>query len=423
MTGGASIGAIKTDPESEAKILNQIRAHQKKFEPKYLKALQQALGVSNASGAFNTETLRALRAHYRGTRTQVSYAAIMQGNLLTSIHPGTPFRDTTSGFGSAERGSKGEMDDKTELRADALAQALGYDSYAGLLGAFQPVVLLGKTLGEGLPHLATKVGMASEFLRQHFTKDGKTPTDKEISTMIGWNRTGAGAYGHNVESIGKSDKPSNGPHLHAAGLAIDIDGTHNPFVFPGLRGDGTVSEHLHYAAQLYGGKAVSAAELMKWSREMSTEELWAHVDKVSDSLRRYLELAKTGTDEAIVAEFRKAGYTDEQARPLVAKVRTFGETGGTWHGGMSRDDASELTNHSKELVVALRDVAGLAWGGTEMSEGVSGDFMHFDCRNESVGQTVTAFSLNNKKNTDAANKAAVKKAQADEASKTPAESP
>ncbi len=32
-------------------------------------------------------------------------------------------------------------------------------------------------------------------------------------------------------------------------------------------------------------------------------------------------------------------------------------------------------------------------------------------------------SLNNKKNTDAANKAAVKKAQADEASKTPAESP
>jgi hypothetical protein len=49
MTGGASIGAIKTDPESEAKILNQIRAHQKKFEPKYLKALQQALESVAAS--------------------------------------------------------------------------------------------------------------------------------------------------------------------------------------------------------------------------------------------------------------------------------------------------------------------------------------------------------------------------------------
>lgn len=169
MTGGASIGSIKTNPETEAKALNSIRGHQKKFEPIYLKGLQEALGVSNASGAFNTETLRALRAHYKGSKTQVSVASIMAGTILTSIHPGTPFRDTATGFGTETRGSSGEMDDKSELRADALAQALGYKNYAGMLGDFQPVVLLGKTLGEGLPHLAAKVNLASAFLREHFS--------------------------------------------------------------------------------------------------------------------------------------------------------------------------------------------------------------------------------------------------------------
>jgi hypothetical protein len=40
---------------------------------------------------------------------------------------------------------------------------------------------------------------------------------------------------------------------------------------------------------------------------------------------------------------------------------------------------------SKELVVALRDAAGLNWGGTEMSMGQNGDFMHFDTRNDGLG--------------------------------------
>lgn len=50
--------------------------------------------------------------------------------------------------------------------------------------------------------------------------------------------------------------------------------------------------------------------------------------------------------------------------------------------------AEELTNISMDLLVALRDVAGLAWGGTEMSSVENGDFMHFDCRQTQFGDAV-----------------------------------
>jgi hypothetical protein len=44
-------------------------------------------------------------------------------------------------------------------------------------------------------------------------------------------------------------------------------------------------------------------------------------------------------------------------------------------------------NHSLDLVVALRDAAGLTWGGTEFSDhGDQADFMHFDCRNDALGK-------------------------------------
>jgi len=63
-------------------------------------------------------------------------------------------------------------------------------------------------------------------------------------------------------------------------------------------------------------------------------------------------------------------------------------SGRYWQDNMERGQAKGLTTQSTELIVALRDVAGLSWGGTEMSEGLSGDFMHFDCRGTAVGQRI-----------------------------------
>lgn len=46
------------------------------------------------------------------------------------------------------------------------------------------------------------------------------------------------------------------------------------------------------------------------------------------------------------------------------------------------------TSLTQEMVIALRDVAGLAWGGAEMSSIENADFMHFDCRLTSFGNSV-----------------------------------
>lgn len=50
-----------------------------------------------------------------------------------------------------------------------------------------------------------------------------------------------------------------------------------------------------------------------------------------------------------------------------------------------------------EPLLALRDAAGLAWGGVEMSSNENGDFMHFDCRNDPFGKAVYDHARKNKK--------------------------
>ncbi len=45
-------------------------------------------------------------------------------------------------------------------------------------------------------------------------------------------------------------------------------------------------------------------------------------------------------------------------------------------------------NLNEEMVIALRDVAGLAWGGAEIAPAENGDMMHFDCRTTAFGNSV-----------------------------------
>lgn len=73
----------------------------------------------------------------------------------------------------------------------------------------------------------------------------------------------------------------------------------------------------------------------------------------------------------------------DKAKDMVETVKEFAAL----FGGRARN-ADGMMDMSMDLVVALRDVAGLAWGGIEMSHTQNGDFMHFDCRNTDFGQAV-----------------------------------
>lgn len=411
LNGAALDSEAPTDATTEAPVLNAIRNHQKKFDPDYLLKLQDKLGVKNRSGAFNTETLRKLRQQYPAAGA-VTAQTILKGDILTALVQGDPFVSTGSGYGGSPRGPTGQVSGD-ERKADAMARAAGYDSYRAMHGQFQSIKLLDRTLGVGLPHLAARVKLADQWLRARHPLDKDNPTWKDVAqNKLGWNYTGNASYGDNVADIGEFGVAGHarGPHLHSAGLALDLDVKHNPWVFTGGAMNDIMAKHLRYAAQLYGGEAITAPELYKWSQEMSTEELHARVHMVSQSLGQYLELAETGTDAEIEQAFiTRAQFSAAEAKAVVVSVRRFGKQGfkdsvtkgkRVWQDNMSRGEATGLTTHSLEIVVALRDVAGLAWGGTEMAEGENGDFMHFDCRNEPIGQTILAFANANRNVSD-----------------------
>jgi len=59
---------------------------------------------------------------------------------------------------------------------------------------------------------------------------------------------------------------------------------------------------------------------------------------------------------------------------------------GWFHNNMSRGESQTLTTHSQELLIALRDVAGLSWGGAEMSS-------NENCRQDSIGTVLQNFNF------------------------------
>jgi len=326
--------------------------------------------------------LRAMRT--RSGNASLGADGILNASFLTSIAPGTPFMATELGFADHA------ADPKAHGPADRAAQAAGYASFADYKGDWVAIRFLGRNLGppngggsgRGHPYLAARVQAAEAFLRQrHPGLD-----DEGVIRAIGWNGKGNAAY---------ADEPATETsHQHTMGLAIDIDPAHNPYIFnetaTGLPHDQamwwieTFEEMFRVATKLYGGEPIRPDTLMAWSKESSSEELIARVQATSNAFRQYLELSKRPKDE-ILAKLVAAGYTRDEAKAELPEVQ---KAEGRFHLGGGRQYAATITNIQEELLVALRDVAGLSWGGTEMSMRENGDFMHFDCRNTTFGYAV-----------------------------------
>ncbi len=370
-------GAPKARPEAstikttanEVKVLNALRASTKRFDPTWLKAAQVELGVANASGAMNTETLRAFRREGGAT---IGATEILADSFLAAKVPGDHFFVATA-MTDVKTVRPGDADSDY----DTAARAGGGTTYAAWQAAWVEVTLLGKTLGQGHPHLAKKVQAADAYLR------GKYPgkQDAEIRGELGWDGSGQGAY------------YALGLHYHSMGLAIDIEPSQNPYIFRGKEGKTDTADDWYealfkIATNVYGGDVITAKMLGDWSKELSTEELYAKINATSDAVSQYMDLTKADTEtfvQTLMASTHHA-YTEKEARAIAGRRK------GHWdkfHDSERRQTkAKSLTNMHEDMVIALRDVAGLAWGAGEFTAsegGVNGDFMHFDCRNDSVG--------------------------------------
>lgn len=374
--------AIAKTTAKEAAVLNAIRADPRRFSPAWLVTAQRALGVVDATGAMNTETLRAMRTHAH--RPSLDAAGILNEPFLVGIVPGAPFMTSEHGFADQEAAGGAHRP------ADRAAQAVGYASYAAYQADWVAISFLGRSLGNpragssgrGHPYLAERVRVAEAFLRQRHPG----LNDEAVIRAIGWNGVGNAAYA--------DDPGTMMSHQHTMGLAIDIDPGHNPYIFDehprGLTHDQAMwwieafEQMFRVATKIYGGDPIQPDTLMTWSKESSSEELIQRVHATSEAFRQYLELS-TRPEEEILVKLVAAGYTQDEARAELPAVQRSAER---FHAGGGRQNAQTLTNIKDELLVALRDVAGLSWGGIEMSMRENGDFMHFDCRNTSFGYAV-----------------------------------
>lgn len=405
----ASGNAIATTTLAEAAVLNQIRRDPRRLDPTWLVSAQHALAVVDATGAMNTETLRAMREHAH--RPRLNASQIMDEAFLTAIAPGRPFHD---GVEDGQNRDRQAPDPAATTLKDRVAQSLGYPSFEAYHDTWgtDNLYFLGADMGSPVhSYLRARLRVAEAYLRNRIkSPSGQPLADDRIRKAIGWNGQATASYAD------LPNKDVNAVHFHALGLAVDIDPAQNPYLY-----DRNVDEpdfwiayfeHLfEHATRLYGGDALTAKSMVVMSERMSTEELYQHVRVSSQSFGKLLELsARAHGDESPTGEIgtslARVGYEGDTLTTATREIATADER---FHQVKSRKNAKQVTNQSQELVIALRDVAGLAWGGTEMSPVENGDFMHWDVRLTDMGRAVIAAAAAAKKAAAEAKKTAVKK--------------
>ena len=201
---------------------------------------------------------------------------------------------------------------------------------------------------------------------------------------------------------------------HHFSLAIDINYNSNPYVGgQGGRDAGADREALAaiWRACLLVGSGEALSPSTSWSRGRargSTEALYDHFAASNQALERYLGARDNPTqiqqwidagnlrrDVAPPREVPAAALRADELRQADAAAwqrqaqADFETTHGAratgsnwWRTGASQRSALGFMNLDRDLVIALRDVGGLAWGASDFGAGANGDFMHFDCRHD-----------------------------------------
>ncbi|MFO0749098.1 MAG: peptidoglycan-binding domain-containing protein [Myxococcota bacterium] len=241
---------------------------------------------------------------------------------------------------------------------------------------FQKGTFLGGSV-TGRPEFLARLDAAKRYLE---LKIGKP--DAAVGKQLG----------SSVSNSYRPSSPSSPQAYHGIGQALDIDSSRNPWVVGNPQAktanEGTTSIIRHASTLMGHGEGFDAATLHKWAQSMPTEELFEKLESSNTALREYRQIANDPA--AIKAQFdaRMAG-----PKPLVGKEAKLEYWLGkvplhhkmlmaeksNWH---AHDENLGFMDQSKELVVALRDVAGLRWGATDMGESQSSDMMHWDNHND-----------------------------------------
>jgi hypothetical protein len=214
--------------------------------------------------------------------------------------------------------------------------------------------------------------------------------------------------------------------MHTFGLAVDIEYIRNPWIVgqhidggarrPSPAGEvtrdanGKLTRALNRAALLVHGEIIDMTSVYLSRLSSGTAgAAWDDLHRRHSALRSYLAVAGDAAGaRAFVAANRAvagvvaAGETDDHAARRWAGFATADlaalRLGSVKRkNGRGNDESVAQSNFAgrdprlgflslhRDLVVALRDGAGLAWGAIDFGPTESGDVMHFDCRRDGVG--------------------------------------
>lgn len=214
--------------------------------------------------------------------------------------------------------------------------------------------------------------------------------------------------------------------MHTFGLAVDIGYVGNPWII-GQHIDGgatnpspagevtreanrTMIRVLNCAARLVNGEIINmTSDYLSGLSSGTAGSAWDSLERQNIALRKYLALADdlplaltlVKANRAVSGVAQAGESDDDAARRWVAVAKADLEA--LRQGPVMRKNAQgkdESVNRSnfagrdprlgflslqRDLVIALRDGAGLAWGAIDFGTKESGDMMHFDCRRSGVG--------------------------------------
>lgn len=300
------------------------------------------------------------------------------------VRAGSGFRAADRGNAAAQRRLRGHDQQIGALTEHEFSAANWFDAMA------DPSVFGWRTkLGNGLHVLLIRrLRQAERHLLTLPAYRGMTPAAMGVALGITEAQGGA--------------RPSQSTSLsvHTFGLAIDIAYRANPWIR-----DATSWLALRHAAALVSGIQLTQATASEYfsalgSAGRSTDQIWEELERRNNELITYFRLS--GDAPALRAALGAGQMRGTSG--LFAPQESIDQAADRWHARIQQDRDSlartDFGNHAKpdegflslprDLVIALRDHACLAWGAVDLGPGSrgSGDMMHFDARIGGVGQVL-----------------------------------
>jgi hypothetical protein len=241
-----------------------------------------------------------------------------------------------------------------------------------------------------------KLRIAERALLAQSKFSGKTPV--ELGKALGFNATSEEHKGARPTVTSAS--------MHTYGLAVDIKYTGNPWV----RGADFLAA-LKRSALLMSGVRITQTTSQRFLHDLgadatrTTAAIFDILAQRNRDFRDYLALSANAAGLTAVLQRRRAEGTvgvfaaatesiaDAAQRwrtDIQNDLRNMRAKASPFRSGTTRDPLLGFLTLDRDLVIALRDTACLAWGAVDIGSGAdgSGDMMHFDDRVCGIGRAL-----------------------------------